>query len=193
MPKPGRVKEDSMNPVMNDVRKGCGRGEAVRFGLGADFADLFAARGWNLYAAGGTISSYEELRELIGQGRAWPARENQRYLLLPRTRNPGNAEEVCAAISAGPARYPLFLDECVEQVAGRPALLRRGAYIIESVLLTRQEVFIFIDADAMLLLDVPIPREIVGMENPCLAFDVFDMYDRIGQVSRAYACSRLAA
>ncbi|GEM_PF-3220132 len=182
-----------MQPLMDDVKRRDGRDCAVRLGLGGDFAELFAARGWNLYAIGGPISSPAELRALIGQGRAWPARENQRYLLLPRTSNPGNPEQVCAAMGAAPGRYPLFLDESIVRVEGRPARIRRGAYIIESVLLTRREVLIFIDIDTMLFLDLPIPREIVGMESPCLAFDVFDMYERIGQISPAYSSSRLAA
>lgn len=160
--------------------------EAVRLGLGGDFADLFAARGWNLYEADEAITSPAQLDEVICRGRVRPAMEGQRYILLPRTSNPDNPATVRHALSHGPARYPLFVDEQMRAREGRQVAVTRGVYIIDSVLLARQRVVVFIDIDAMLLFDVPIPREIAGMDTPCLLFDVLDMYDRIGQVTPAF-------
>ncbi|MFZ5774134.1 MAG: hypothetical protein ACOY3Z_01420 [Thermodesulfobacteriota bacterium] len=163
--------------------------EAVRLGLGGDFADLFAARGWNLYEAEAAITSPAELDEVICRGRVRPAMEGQRYILLPRTSDPDNPAAVRHALASTFARYPLFVDEQARLVEGRTVAMTRGVYIIDSVLLARQRVVVFIDIDAMLLFDVPIPREIAGMETPCLLFDVLDMYDRIGQVSAAFGHS----
>lgn len=168
-------------------------GRTCCFGLGSDFADLFSARGWNLYEASGPIESMDQMEEVVRGGRAWPARPNQRYILLPRVSMPTSPLQVFSALESNAARYPFFLDEGMQEVNGEPVMVRRGMYLIDSVLMTSEHVLILVDADAMLMLDIPIPKEFAGMDIPCVAFDIFDMYDRIGQVSRPFRHSAMAA
>ncbi len=182
-----------MQQAIYDERIKTKSGDPAYFGLGCDFADLFAAKGWNLYEVDGPVCDLEEMEDLIRQGRSWPVREDQRYILLPRVVNPDSPPQVLAALKNTPARYPFFIDEYEKVVDGLPVVINRGHYLIESVMLTREQVLILVDIDAMLMLDIPIAREIAGMHIPCICFDVLEMYERLGQVSSSLRHSFLAA
>lgn len=164
--------------------------EAVVMGikLGQDLTSLFATRGWSLYKSPEQVGSLDDLRGVIEQGAAGTAEPFQRYILLPSTTAPDNPDEVfrTAQTLIRKGRYPFFVDVAEDHSDHTQKPTARATYLIDAVMLSLDRVLLQIDLDAMLALGMDIPREIMTLQNPCIAFDALEMYDKINQVTRSY-------
>ncbi|MBU0728555.1 MAG: hypothetical protein KKE17_15545 [Proteobacteria bacterium] len=162
--------------------------------LGIDFAELFARRGWNLYKVDEPVTGLEALQDIIRQGKAFPAIKYQRYILLPDTDTPDNPAHIFYLMQSGLIRYPFFVDIQEDDENGTPVARAEGAYLIDSVMMTEDEVIIQVDVRAMISMGLWVPEKVLGLNNPCISFDILDMYYKIIQITKAYRqpCSEAA-
>lgn len=154
--------------------------------IGIDFANLFEKRGWYLYKADEPVRGLEALKNLIEQGRAYPAMKHQRYILLPATGNPSNPNQILYLMQTGSVRYPFYVDVEENEKDGAPIVKSTGVFLIDSVMFTDDLVYLQIDVNAMLYLGMWIAEQIIGMDNPCVTFDLLDMYNKISQITKSY-------
>lgn len=154
-------------------------------GIGTEFVDLFAIQGWSLYEIGSPIENRKQLEDVIRRGRVRPARELQRYILLPRTPQPSEPESVLETIRCGAAGYAFYFDQQRRWQDGEQKIVTRGVFWVDSVMLTRDHIWILVDVESMFLNDIPIPRKILGMKRPSIVFDVLDMHEKIPQITNA--------
>lgn len=156
--------------------------------MGRDFCELFTSRGWNLYKASDPIEGLEELKETIKQGATGQAEFFQRYILLPAATSSNDPDVVFTLIRAllNKGRYPFFVDIVEERKDEGAKVRARGVYLIDSVMITGDQVLLQVDLNTMLALGMEIPNNIVKLENPCICFDSLEMYDKIKQVTNTF-------